>query len=658
MGMGCKSGAKVSFLLRLFCLFSIFFFTTGSLCKSYALNDENDSTESDGQNAKHMEALLSMDIRDLMNIEVVSATRNLIPLRETAENITVITAKDIEFMNAHTLAEVLNSVTGVQIEWQGAQIGALALPIIQGSEFYHVTVLVDGVPINNLNSESPELFGTLPVQIIDRIEIIKGPASSTWGSALGGVINIITKSGVGADKFQGTLSTSYGEENTGDYRAEIYGAKDKFSYYLFAGNLQTSGFQPNYAAHTDRVFAKLNYNFSPDTQIKFSIYQDIGRAGEGDEPSPPANPTTSLDVRGEHTMGNLSFQSKITSDIKVNLSLWTLEQKFNLYENQIRPGSEVFFDPNHEITNGASAQLVWIPGSGAHTIVVGTDYSRGIDMNPYLVNSKQELTKYAGFVSDTILCGDFSVTPGFRYDSTDRFGDMASPTIGITYKLTDNTLLRATAARGFNVPSLGEVFYSGSGFIPNQSLTVEKVWSYQAGVETTALQYVWLKAGVFRYDISDALEQISLPDGNLTTGNVGKVRRQGIEAEIKTVPVCNTSLFAGAEFIGARDLVAQTPLIGDIPSFAYNVGIKYDDKSSFKAILQGNYTWWDEPASNGAIYNAMIFDLSATKTVYKHNSNSVDLFVSAHNIFDGTQEQGNYYPNAGRWFEGGVRYKF
>lgn len=653
--MDIKTTAKLSFVLSLFIVFSIIF-TACFLGTSYAADSADKSADSKDTETVSMEALLNMDIKDLMNVQVSSATRSLIPLSETAENITVITAKDIEFMNAHTLAEALNYVTGVQIQWEGAQMGVSALPLIQGSDFAHVLVLVDGVPINNLNSEAAELFGLLPVQIVERIEIIKGPASSTWGSSLGGVINIITKSGVGADIFQGTLSTSYGQENTGDYRAEIYGAKDELSYYLFAGNLQTSGLQGGFAAHTDRLFAKLNYDFTPDTGLKFSIYQDIGRRGEGYDQ--PVNPAYSYTDRNEHTIGNLSFQSKITSDIKVNLSIWNEEEKLNLYENQISNGSEVFFVPLHEITNGGNAQLVWTPGSGVHTIVIGTDYSRGIDMIPNYINGKETITKYAAFVNDTILWGDFSITPGYRYDYTDRFGDMSSPTLGITYKLTDNTLFRATAARGFNVPNLGSVFYSAPGYTPNPSLSVEKVWSFQAGIETTALKYVWLKLDVFRHDISDGLEQVTLPDGNLIEENVGKVRQQGIEAEIKTVPVYNTSLFAGAEFIGARDLVAQEPLIGDIPSIVYNVGIKYDYKSSFKAILQGNYTWWDEPSSNSARYNAMIFDLSATKTVYKHGNNSCDVFFTAHNIFNGSQYQENFYPNASRWFEGGVRYKF
>ncbi len=653
--MGFRSGSKAFYIICFFLILCIFF-AASFLAKSYAIDNESEHPKSDAEAASRMEALLNMDIRDIMNIQVISATRNLIPIRETAENITVITAKDIEFMNAHTLAEVLNSVTGVQIQWQGAQLGASALPLIQGSQFSHVLVLVDGVPINNLNSEAPELFGILPVQIVERIEVIKGPASSAWGSALGGVINIITKSGVGADKFNGTLSTSYGEHNSGDYRAEAYGANDKFSYYLFAGNLQTSGLQRDFAVHIDRLFAKLNYDFSPDTGIKFSIYQDIGRRGEGDDQ--PVNPTIRFTDRNEHTIGNLSFQSKITSDIKINLSLWSQEQKFNSYENQISDGSEVYRGLNHEITIGGSAQLVWTPGSGSHTVVVGTDYSRGIDMSDYISNGKQEITKYAAFVNDTILLGAFSITPGFRYDTTDRFGDMASPTFGITYKLTDNTLLRATAARGFNVPSLGEVFANLPGFTPNPSLSVEKVWSFQAGVETTALKYLWLKVGVFRHDISDGLEEMQLPDGNSTFANIGKIRQQGIEAEIKTVPVYNTSLFGGAEFIGARDLVAQAPIAGYSPSFIYNIGVKYDDKSSFKAILQGNYTWWNVPAGQSATYNAMIFDLSATKTIYKRGNNSCDLFFTAHNIFDGTQDQYNFYPNAGRWLDGGVRYKF
>ncbi|HLD29275.1 MAG TPA: TonB-dependent receptor plug domain-containing protein, partial [bacterium] len=125
---------------------------------------------------------------------VVSSTRHPKPISQVAENITIVTAREIEEMNAHTVAEVLNRIPGVFINFgQGVgSFGSASLIYIQGSEDRHVFVLVDGVAWNFLSSGAAET-NAIPVGIIERIEMIKGPASSAWGSSLGGVINIITK---------------------------------------------------------------------------------------------------------------------------------------------------------------------------------------------------------------------------------------------------------------------------------------------------------------------------------------------------------------------------------------------------------------------------------------------------------------------------------
>lgn len=138
----------------------------------------------------------------------VSATRSSKPLSQTPENITVVTAEDIKLSGAHTLAQVLNNVTGVQVLTTGGP-GNTATVLLQGSIDRQVTVVIDGAIINNLSDNTVDI-STIPVQDIERIEIIKGPASSSWGSALGGVINIITKSADTTKKVKGVISSSWG----------------------------------------------------------------------------------------------------------------------------------------------------------------------------------------------------------------------------------------------------------------------------------------------------------------------------------------------------------------------------------------------------------------------------------------------------------------
>ncbi len=202
---------------------------------------------------------------------VEAPTRARKSLAQTAENVSVVTADEIRFMNAHTAAEVLNTVTGVQVFLTGGP-GSSATAFIQGSGSRHVAVFIDGVPLNNLSDNAAEL-GSLPVQNIEKIEIIKGPASSAWGSALGGVINIITKAGQD-EGFGGVLSASSGKHDTGDFRAEASGKKVGVGYYLTAGRLQTDGFRPHNDFSGNNAYAKLSYDITGATSVIATVSYD------------------------------------------------------------------------------------------------------------------------------------------------------------------------------------------------------------------------------------------------------------------------------------------------------------------------------------------------------------------------------------------------
>ena len=110
----------------------------------------------------------------------VSATRNPKPLSRTAENITVVTAKEIEMMGAHTLSGVLANIPGINIEEAGS-VGTYSSITIQGSRQTHVLIMIDGVMQNVFFSGDPDI-SSIPVHQIERIEIVKGPGSSAWGS--------------------------------------------------------------------------------------------------------------------------------------------------------------------------------------------------------------------------------------------------------------------------------------------------------------------------------------------------------------------------------------------------------------------------------------------------------------------------------------------
>ncbi len=577
---------------------------------------------------------------------VESATRSPKPVSQTAENITVVTASDIELMNAHTLADVLNAVTGVQVFMTGGP-GQIAAAYIQGSDQRHVTVMIDGVVLNNVGVNVVDL-GSIPVQMIKKIEIIKGPASSAWGSALGGVVNVITKTGT-VDSQGNMVSASYSTKNSGDFRAETTGKQSKLGYYLTAGRLQSDGLTSHFNVNDNNAYTKLTYDLTDQTSVLFSLGYEKNSRGAGEDTVYGLSYGNVIEL----THATLALNSALTNDLELNVSVRSIHQEFTQWSD----GSFVSNDKFSDKGFGSSAKLTWKVANNA--IVFGADYDDKTLKSGAIAGGEQGLIKSALYANDTMSFGRLSITPGIRFDKTSSNGDVTSPSLGLTYSLANNTILRVYTANGFNVPPLVYTYGDGATGLPNPNLKAEMVHSYQAGMETTALKFAWVKLTAFRNDIRDALTVETDSLGFRIAENNARQRRQGIEVEMKTLPVYNTSLTFGADFIDAKDLVSGERL-QYIPSRVYDLGLLYDDEHSFRALLKGRYIDWNaDPLSlYPGKYNSFIFDLNMIKKIYQYEQSALEAFLNVHNMLNSNQSVLSLYPNPERWYEGGIRYKF
>lgn len=599
-------------------------------------------------------SFLAMYFRD-EELVVLSATRSLKSIARIAENVEVVTAEDIELMNAHTLADVLNTINGVQVFFAGSTPGNLAMSIIQGSDIRHVVIFMDGIPLSSLSSNVADA-GIIPVQFFEKVEVIKGPASSVWGSSLGGVVNIITKA-PDSQRVKGLVSASAGGRSTGDFRAEVSGGKDRFGAYLYAGRLQSNGLRPNNDVSQNDLYAKLS--FSPAQHTRVLLTAMYGRTSLG------AYEDREFDIfgraRNERFNASLSLSSAVNKDTDLDLSLWTLRLDEKATDHLISDGSELIRGTADSRKFGISAKVTW--RRGIHTIVSGADYDDGTLRSNSIAKGRAGVTKWAFFANDSIDLGQFSITPGIRYDHSDIHGGFISPSLGATYELTKTTLLRAFVARGFSYPSLSTTYGDNVYVVSNPDLKAEQVWSYQAGIETAALKYLWLKLSVFRHDIKDGIvpDIIAVdPETGIWTSKVfnkERIRRQGVEVGLKSRPVFNTIFYASATFQEIEDRKTGEE-IRDVPEYTYNAGLKYDDGKSLRGVIQGNYIWFNAPGYHLAKYSAFLVNANVIRTVYKKDDRKLDLFLTAHNLFNGHQYWDYWYKNARRWVEAGVRYTF
>ncbi len=207
-----------------------------------------------------------------------------------------------------------------------------------------------------------------------------------------------------------------------------------------------------------------------------------------------------VDNKTETVRSSLSLNSAISKETTFNLGFWNIRQDYDYYNYQASTGSQLSHDYYEDTGYGSSAKLVW--KRQEHNVVLGADAdSRKLESST-LAGREHFQRKHAFYLNDTITVNRFSFTPGIRHDETDTNGDFNSPSLGMTYKPLDTVLLRTYAARGFNVPPLSATFGGNQFTVPNPDLRMERVKSYQAGVETTAVPFVWLKMDVYRHDVS------------------------------------------------------------------------------------------------------------------------------------------------------------
>ena len=273
---------------------------------------------------------------------------------------------------------------------------------------------------------------------------------------------------------------------------------------------------------------------------------------------------------------------------------------------------------------------------------MGADYDHvETDSDPTIFSEGVKLTsdKYGVFVDDNLSIGDFSVTPGIRFDRMRPVGDFFSPSLGVAWNPTDKITLRTYAARGYSLPTL------------TVGATQATVTTVQAGVETTYIPWLWIKTTVFWNQLSDVQ--------NFFAGTIEKQKKQGVEVEAKTVPIFNTSLSAGYTFMEGKNRETGEELI-PFPRQLVKLGIHYNDvQHSLRGALLGRYACGNSQFSTNARSSAMLLDLNLAKKVFSRRDIAFELFFNAHNIFNGAQDTlDNGFKNARRWFEGGIRFDF
>jgi vitamin B12 transporter len=506
----------------------------------------------------------SPDSPDSVESVIVSATRLPTPESEVGSSVTVITADDIAARQERSLPDILKDVPGLNIVRTGGP-GGQAVVFMRGTNNNHTKVLVDGIDVSDPSSANASFdFSQFLTQDIERVEVLRGPQSGLYGSdAIGGVINIITKSGQGPAQFQ--ASAEGGTFETFNQTAGVRGSVEQFHYnanvehfhsgatpvtpleLLVPGEPRNDDYYDNLTAAT-----KLGYEVVQNFDVGLvARYTDTHLRVTGDDfstfPSFPAARQTR------------SSTSEYYSRATVHLVSFSgfLDQTLGVAFTRKRTSTLEPASPQESLATGARTKIDWqgaLKFTAAHTLVLGAEHARDEISEP-LSAANQIDSGYAELQSQ--LIGNLYSALNARYDRNDRFGGKATYRVAPAYVITGTrTKLKASVGSGFKAPTLAELFqsYPAFFFIANPNLRAETSTGYDAGVEQKLGEAV--RAGVTYYYNRVRNLIVTAPDAdgiNITYANIGRAHTDGIESFVAYAPVKTVTLRADYTYTQAID---------------------------------------------------------------------------------------------------------
>jgi vitamin B12 transporter len=557
---------------------------------------------------------------------------------QTAENVTVITADDIVATNAHTLADVLYNVPGILVDLRGGP-GSQVGTVVQGAGLNHVRIVIDGVTLNSLSGSTYDI-ASIPVQQIQRVEIIKGPASSAWGAALGGVINIVTKEPVAEGSVASTLYGAGGERHFIDTRGELSATSGATGVYLTAGTLKHDGFTPANDTDLRRGYAKVVHSLADGGTLRLVASGDENIRQDGSIPPPYGGFSLGSYLSNFYTA--LLYDRPVSERGTLSLNLRSSGQEYQQSYYLLTDGEPFFWSDTSERSYGATISGSW--QQGRHLFALGGDADHG-EMTLRMPAAGQDFRRVFDrggiYLSDTIDLGRLSLSPAIRFDTVSSIGDYISPSLGFTWQMFPQLIFRAQAARGFSQPNSTDAY------------RLEKVESYQAGVESSALEFMTLKGTLFRHNVSDAVVFTKA----LSVTEMIDLRRQGVEIEGESAPFWHTTLLAGYSWLDIRNRQTHEK-VQFTPNYTVDIGLRHHRPHVLTVDLRGRYLRYHYDRPLRGSYDDIIWDMTVTRPYRLGPRATVDVFFSLHNLTDGEQHVQSLYSNPGRWVEGGVRYAF
>ncbi|MFZ2525222.1 MAG: TonB-dependent receptor [Candidatus Ferrigenium altingense] len=559
---------------------------------------------------------------------VVTATRTERRAKDVPASVSVISAKDIARQRPAKVQDLLRNVEGVDISEQQsvAHASSPTLRGVGGSFAGNTTqILVNGVATDSVVSAVIGRGGLnfTSAQDIERIEVLRGPASALYGpGVIGGVINVITKRGGG--KLGGEVNAGYGSHNLRSIGAAIGGGTDTADFRLSVYDAQSDG----YIAQPDYAFGGKDLGPRDWKDGKISFVGGLRPSDNQEITLGMQNFGTRSALLGGHPNHRQNFDG----------DAWTLGYRYDFSEKttvkanyrKTRLKQQAIWD--QEYWNGLAGDLApaWSFGrySDSDSLEVQVDtrlsennqLTAGVSHDTGTHTTRSTSLAGAGtvtinnarttglFVQDEHRFGDFAVTIGGRQDRISLYGDtkngaslnpgstanVFNPRLGARYSMTPDTSFYASAGTAY-LPAPNSLRFMGSPFwLDNPSLKPESSTSFEVGLNQN---FGWgaLRAALFQTDYRDKLTSILVGVNKRQYQNIGKVAVNGFELSMQGQ--LDNSWQPYANYAYTDSIIKENPTnplsvskqVQRVSPHKLNLGLAYVPDSSWAANVAGHY---------------------------------------------------------------------
>lgn len=463
----------------------------------------------------------SLDTRATKTLEevVITSSRIDLPLSKNDRSIVVISKEMIQETAAPTVVDLLQQVAGVDVRRRGIS-GMQADLFIRGGSFDQTLLLIDGIKLDDAQTGHHILNFALPVEVIERIEIIKGPAARVFGlNAFTGAVNIVTQSGASAKSSLGMQTGSYGQLGA---ELTLAGNTKENQFLAHLSTQNAEGYRYNTDFKTTNALIKADLKANSNFPITlFASFSDRKFGANGFYASP-----SYVDQYEETQAGLLSIASKI------NLNQWVVKPRVYWRRGQdeyifVRNNPAIY--RNLHLTHKVGTAIDASYYRANSTTGIGVDLARVSISSNNLGDRSRFVTTVFAEHQMRLANEKLTLTPGIAATHYTDFGVQFFPGIDFGYALNQNLRLFGNVGYTYRIPTFTDLYYSDPTTLGNENLEEEEALTEEVGLRYFNGGFEWSVA-LFNRDAKNLIDYIRTAENEqFQATNIREVTTQGIE---------------------------------------------------------------------------------------------------------------------------------